>query len=241
MNVDNKKKKEILDKAKTWMEKNIVAPHIKNTKKLSTLNEIKINPFLWPYLANYYLGNSDYKSLATVAILPRVLGTSITTSFGTKMQSFISDVLDSSFGSTTSGIDIEYIDAVDGRRKYCQVKSGPQALNKDDITTIKNHFKAVVNLARTNNLDVRHNDLVFAMLYGEPNEINSFVKILAEDYEVYIGEEFWYRLTGDENFYYDLSKAMAEVAETVDSKELVKETIEKLAKDIELKFPKLED
>ena len=101
--MDNQKKKEILDKAKIWMEKNIVKPHIQNTKKLSTLNKININPFLWSYLANYYLGDSSYKSLATVAILPRILGTSITTSFGTKMQSFISDVLDSSFGSTTSG------------------------------------------------------------------------------------------------------------------------------------------
>lgn len=239
--MDSAKKKEILDKAKKWMEINIVKPHIKNTQKLSTIDEIKINPFLWPYLANYYLGDSSYMSLATVAVLPRVLGTSITTSFGTNMQSFISEVLDSSFGSTTSGIDIEFIDAVDGRRKYCQVKSGPQALNKDDITTIKNHFKAVVNLARTNNLDVRHNDLVFAMLYGEPREINSFVRILSEDYQVYIGEEFWFRLTGDKDFYYDLSKAMAEVAETIDSKELVKETIEKLARDIERKYPKLDD
>ena len=223
------------------MKENIVVPHIKNTKKLSSLDEIKLNPFLWSYLANYYLGDSSYKSLATVAILPRVLGTSITTTFGTQMQSFISTIFDSSFGSAVSGIDIEYIDAIDGRRKYCQVKSGPQALNKDDIATIKNHFRAVRNLARINNLPIQQNDLVFAMMYGEPHERNNFVKMLAEDYEVYIGEEFWYRLTGDKNFYYDLAKAMAEVAETVDSKELVRDTIEKLAKDIEMKYPKIDD
>jgi len=34
---------------------------------------------------------------------------------------------------------------------------------------------------------------------------------------------------------------MAEVAETVDSKELVRETIEKLARDIESKYPKPDD
>ena len=71
--------------------------------------------------------------------------------------------------------------------------------------------------------------------------MNSFVKILAKDYEVCIGEEFWYRITGDKEFYYDLSKAMAEVSETLDSKDLVKETIEKLAKDIENKYPKFEN
>jgi len=207
------------------MEQHIVAPHIKNTKKLSNLDEIKLNPFLWSYLANYYLGDSSYKSLATVAVLPRVLGTSITTTFGTQMQNFISTVLDSSLGSVVPGIDIEYVDALDGRRKYCQVKSGLQALNKDDITTIKNHFRAVKNLARTNNLPLQQNDLVFGLIYGEPEEQNSFIKILAQDYEVYIGKEFWHRLTGDENFYFDLAAAMAEVAETVNSKELVQETI----------------
>lgn len=220
------------------MRQNILPRHVKNTKKLSTLEEIKLNPFLWPYLANFYMGNSNYDSLATVAILPRILGTSITTTFGNQMQKLIVTILDNASGSAVSGIDIEYIDAIDGRKKYCQLKSGPQALNKDDITTIKNHFRTVQNLARTNNLPIQQNDLVFAMVYGEPDECNSFVKKLAEEYEVYIGKEFWHRLTGYEDFYFDLSKAMTEDAETVDSRELIKETIDKLARDIESKYPK---
>ena len=68
--MDKAKKDEILAKAKRWMQEKIVEPHIKNTEKLSSLDEIKINPFLWPYLANFYCGNSSVKSLATVAILP---------------------------------------------------------------------------------------------------------------------------------------------------------------------------
>ncbi|MCL2112081.1 MAG: restriction endonuclease [Clostridiales bacterium] len=231
-------KKKILKKAKLWMQENIVAPHVINTKKLANLDEIKINPFLWPYLANYYCGDSSYRSLATVAVLPRVLGTSITTTFGTQMQGFISTVLDSSLGSTVPGIDIEFIDAVDGRKKYCQVKSGPQALNNDDIETISNHFKGIKNLAKTNRLPLQANDLALGLLYGEEKELNAFVKKFSNDYEVYIGEEFWHRLTGDKDFYYDLAKAMAEVAETVDSQALVDDTIDKLAKDIEKKQPK---
>ena len=233
--MDKVKKDEILLKAKEWMRKYIVLPHIKNTKKLSSIEEIKINPFLWPYLANFYCGDSSHQSLATVAILPRVLGTSITTSFGTQMQSFISTVLDSSLGSTIPGIDIEFVDAVDGRKKYCQLKSGPQALNKDDIATIKSHFQNIKNLARTNHLPLQYNDLVLGLLYGNENELNAFIKKFAEDCVVYIGETFWYRLTGDNNFYYDLANAMAEVAETIDSKSLVEETINKLANDIKNK------
>jgi hypothetical protein len=192
--MEQAKKQEILAKAQSWMKEEIVPAHIKNTKKLSTLDEIKVNPFLWHYLSNYYLGNSNYKSLASVLVLPRVLGTSITTSFGQKMQSFISTVLESTVGSAVSGIDIEFMDAFDGRKKYCQVKSGPQALNRPDITTIKDHFRAVINLARTNNLPIQHNDLVFAMIYGEPEECNAFVRELAKDYEVCIGKDFWHRL-----------------------------------------------
>jgi hypothetical protein len=216
----------------------IVNPHIENTKKLANLDEIKINPFLWPYLANFYCGDSSYRSLATVAVLPRALGTSITTTFGTQMQNFITTVLDSSYGSAISGIDIEFIDAEDGRRKYCQLKSGPQALNKDTVETISNNFKRVINLSRTNNQPLQTNDLVFGLLYGEVSEFNSFVKMLSQDYEVYIGEKFWYRLTGDKGFYYDLAKAMAEVAEEVDAKDIVSETIDKLAGDIEKRLPK---
>ena len=233
--MDNVEKAKILDKAKKWMKENIVDPHKKNTKKLASLDEIKINPFLWPYLANFYCGNSTFHSLATVAVLPRVLGTSITTTFGTQMQSFISSVLDGSFGSAIPGIDIEFIDAVDSRKKYCQIKSGPQALNKDDVETINNHFRNLKNLAKTNRLPLQTNDMVFGLLYGEEKEMNSFVIKLAQDYEVFIGEEFWYRLTGDKGFYYDLAMAMAEVAETVDSQALVSDTINKLARDIENK------
>ena len=41
------------------------------------------------------------------------------------------------------------------------------------------------------------------------------------DYPIYIGKEFWHRLTGDENFYSDLIHAIGEVAVESDfSKEL---------------------
>lgn len=140
-------KKEILEKAKMFFIEKIAVNHIKNTKKLISLKKFNFNPFLITYLANYLTGNNDPESIAKALIYPRVLGTSINTSFGTQIQEFCSNVL-SGFASTTSGIDIEFIDETDGRRKYCQVKSGPNTINKDDIETIVNHFTAVRNLAR---------------------------------------------------------------------------------------------
>ncbi len=111
-------------------------------KKASKLKSYNINPFLIKYLAFFLEGNDNPKSIAKALILPRILGTSINTSFGNKIQKMI-NVLFEGYGSVVSGIDIEFIDAIDGRKKYCQVKAGPETINKDDVETISSHFNAV--------------------------------------------------------------------------------------------------
>lgn len=227
-------KEKILSKFKIWFKDGLIESHKANTIRLTSLDAFNINPFLLHYLSNFLEGNSDPKSLAKVLIYPRVLGTSVTTSFGTQMQTFLTKVLDA-YGSTTQGIDIEFIDA-NGKRKYCQLKSGPNALNRDDVTTINDHFDGVRRLARTNNKDVGINDMLFCILYGEPHEKNAFVKELERDYPVLIGKEFWHTFTGDEGFYQDLIDAVAEIAKEVDMKSLVEEVIDKLAEEIKLKL-----
>jgi len=149
--METREKTSILNKFKDLIRNNLVANHKSNTEKLVDIKEFQINPFLLHYLANYLEGNATTKSLAKVLVYPRVLGTSITTTFGTMMQKFISEVL-GAYGSTTSGIDIEFTDCMDSRKKYCQLKSGPNSINRDDVTTIKNHFRGAINLARQNNL-----------------------------------------------------------------------------------------
>lgn len=225
-------RREILIKAKVFFKENIVVNHLKNTKKLKKLSEFSPNPFLTKYLANFLTGNSDPKSIAKSLIYPRVLGTSINTTFGNQMQFFCSTVLDG-FASTTSGIDIEFIDQIDGRKKYCQVKSGPNTINKDDVTTIINHFADIKNIARTNRLELSFTDLIVGVFYGTPEELNGHYKSIDKEYPVYIGEEFWHRLTGDREFYYHLINSISEVALEVNSAKLLEEVIEDLAKEIE--------
>ena len=99
-------KKEILVRVQEWFKSGIMEQHIVNTKKLVSPSEFNINPFLVTYLATFLTGNASPESIAKALVYPRVLGTSITTSFGTHIQRFTSDVL-SSYASTTSGIDIE--------------------------------------------------------------------------------------------------------------------------------------
>jgi len=236
--MNQKEKDKILKSFKEWFKDSLIESHRKNTEKLKDINEFNINPFLLYYLANYLEGNSNPRSLAKALVYPRALGTSITTSFGTQMQTFITKVL-GAYGSTTTGIDIEFVDQIDKRKKYCQLKSGPNAINKDDIKTIKDHFQAVKNLARTNNLKIDFSDLVFCLTYGEESEKNSFVKALEKEYTVYMGKDFWHRFTGDQHFYRDLIHSAGEIAKEVNMKDIVDDVIKDLSKDIEARFRKI--
>lgn len=225
-------KKDIIEKGKMFFKDEIADSHIRNTEKLKNLKEFNLNPFLEKYKATFLTGNSSPESIAKALVYPRVLGQSINTSFGMKLQKFCSTVLNG-YASTTTGIDIEFVDLVDGRHKYCQIKAGPNTINKDDVKTIEDHFSAVKNLARTNNLNIGINDLVVGVFYGEPNELSSHYKKIQTNHPVYIGKEFWYRLTGDESFYNVFTNAIGEVASEFDNSQLINDVIEELSKEIE--------
>ncbi len=81
--------------------------------------------------------------------------------------------------------------------------------------------------------------MMFCLLYGEPEEKNGFVLELEQDYMVSMGQDFWTRFTGDQDFYKDLIMALEEVAIDVNMKGIVEEVIDKLAADIEKHYGKL--
>ena len=234
--MDNNHRKQIIENAKTFFRNEIVQSHIDGAcKRASKLSEYNVNPLLFKYLANFLTGNDDSESIARALVLPRILGSSINTSFGMKIQSLISSLFEG-LGSTTQGIDIEFIDAIDGRKKYCQLKAGPNTINHDDVTTIVNHFNGVRTLARTNNLNVGINDLIVGVVYGEETELSSHYKRIGITYPVIIGKDFWHRLTGKDDFYFELIDAIGEVALEVDGSKVVEQTIKTLALEIEEKY-----
>ena len=218
------------------MKQELVPAHRENTLKLKNLSEFNINPFLWTYLAFFLEGNKDYGSLAKVLVYPRVLGASISTSFGQRAQEFITRLFSDNFGSGIPGIDLEFIDRLDGRKKYAQVKAGPNVINRDDVTSIKGHFRALNNLAKTNHLDLKTTDMVFCLLYGEQDEKNGFVQELESDYVVIMGQEFWHRFTGDKDFYHDLIDTFGEVAVEVNMKKEIDEVINALSQEIKKEY-----
>jgi len=228
--MNEEEKKEILIHAQDWFATSIAENHIKNAQMLVNPSKFIINPFLVVYLANFLTGKSDAIGIAKALVYPRVLGTSINTSFGTGVQKFTNDVLPS-FGSTTSGIDIEFTDYLDGHKKYCQLKAGPNTINKDDVETIASHFSAVQRLAITNNLRITNNDMIVGVIYGDERELSSHYKRITNQYyyPVIIGSDFWHRLTGDATFYLDLIRSIGEIALTADFTKELDSIIEELA------------
>ena len=230
--MNNRQKQKIIENAKSFFRDEIVQNHINSAcQRASKLSSYNINPFLYKYLANFLTGNDKPESIAKALVLPRILNTS----FGMKIQSLISSLFEG-LGSTTQGIDIEFIDEIDKRKKYCQLKAGPNTINKDDVVTIVNHFNGVRNLARTNNLNIGINDMIVGVIYGDHNDLSSHYKKIEQNYPVIVGQDFWHRLTGQENFYFELIDAIGEVALEVDATKVVSETISKLAKEIKNKF-----
>lgn len=223
-------KAEILEKSKIWFKTSIMEQHQVNTRKLTSIKEFNVNPFLASYLAHFLTGNAKPESIAKALIYPRVLGTSINTMFGTGIQKFATDVL-SSFASTTSGMDIEFDDVLDGSHKYCQLKAGPNTINKDDVETIFRHFKSVKDLARTNSKKIGIDDLIVGVIYGTPEELSGHYKRLNKDYDipVLVGKDFWYHLTGEENFYFELIKAIGSAVSESNFKDELNDVIHQLS------------
>lgn len=225
-------KTDIIESGKNYFRAFIIPKHIENLQKLR-LDSFNINPFLINYLASFLCGDTKPESMAKALIYPRILGTSINTSFGQNIQIFISQLAQvAGCASGIDGVDIEFLDAIDGRKKYCQCKAGPQTINKDDVDTILGHFKRLIGKARLDRIPLQMDDMIVGVLYGE--NLSANYRTIATTYPVYCGAEFWEHLTGDNTFYYKLAKAFGEVVEKdgIDGSSLILQKIEEIAREI---------
>lgn len=199
------------------------------------LSDFSINPFIINYLAALLCGDTEPLSLAKALLYPRILGTSINTRFGTNIQIFISQLAEvTGNASGIEGIDIEFVDAIDGRKKYCQCKAGPQTINRDDVDTVFGHFKKLLRKSRLDKLYLSTDDMIVGVLYGEAKELSANYRTINTTYPVYCGATFWEHLTGDAGFYHRLAKAFGEVVEEdkIDGSAIITGKVKELAKEI---------
>ena len=223
---------EILEYFKVYIFENHIKASINTHSKLKSYN---INPIVVKYLSKVL--ENGYKPIGVAKALyyPRVLGTSINTSFGTRIQNMFVD-LKIAEGSLIRGMDIEFIDKIDNRRKWCQLKSGPNTINSEDVKPLIKKFSDTINLARTNKAfkNINNTDFVVGVLYGEQEELSMHYKVIDKTHPVIIGKDFWHRITGFPKFYDGLVENLQILIENIDTQDLINKGVEALAKEIEV-------
>lgn len=225
---------ELTKKIVDFFEKNILEKHvIACLRTHSKLKSYKINPIVVRYLSKVLDGKYSAEGVAKALYYPRVLGTSINTSFGTQIQKMFVN-LEIADGSLIKGIDIEFIDKTDARKKWCQLKSGPNTINSEDVSPLIKKFTKTINLAKTNSAfsGINNTDFVVGVLYGEPSELSMHYKAIDEIHPVFIGTEFWHRVTGFPNLYGQIVPPLIEIIANLDTKDLFKKGCDSLADEI---------
>lgn len=206
-------------------KKNVLVHH-------SKLKSYKINPIIVKYLSKILEDDFTPIGIAKALYYPRVLGTSINTSFGTRIQNMFVE-LGLANGSLIKGMDIEFIDKIDKRKKWCQLKSGPNTINSEDVNPLLKKFSTVANLARTNAINLNNSDLILGVLYGEEKQLSQHYKKIDEKHPVIVGKEFWHRLTGFPSFYQKLVSKLDVLILNLDNEDFFKQGYMTLAKEVE--------
>ena len=225
---------ELTQKIVDYFEKNIFQQHINSTlKNHSKLKSYNINPIVVRYLSKVLDDKYSPEGVSKALFYPRVLGTSINTSFGTRIQDMFVE-LGIAQGSLIKGMDIEFIDQIDHRKKWCQLKAGPNTINSEDVKPLIRKFTDTINLARTNKAmsGVNNTDFIVGVLYGEPSELSMHYKMIDKTHPVLIGKDFWQRITGFPNFYDELVIALHVCISNLDTNDFFQKGFDDLANEI---------
>jgi hypothetical protein len=228
------KEKELTKKIVEYFETYIFKNHIEASLKIhSKLKSYNINPIVVKYLSKIVEGNYSAEGVAKALFYPRVLGTSINTSFGTRIQNMFVEIGLAS-GSLIKGMDIEFTDKVDNRKKWCQLKSGPNTINSEDVKPLIKKFTTTINLARTNKAfkGINNTDFIVGVLYGEAEELSMHYKTIDKTHPVIVGADLWHRLTGFPNFYEGLVEELHKCINNIDAKDIFNKGCTDLAKEI---------
>jgi hypothetical protein len=226
--------KELLFSIVGYFETNIFKNHIEASLNThSKLKSYNINPIVVKYLSKILENNYSAEGVAKALFYPRVLGTSINTSFGTRIQNMFVELRIAN-GSLIKGMDIEFVDKIDNRNKWCQLKSGPNTINSEDVNPLIKKFSNTINLARTNKAlkGISNSDFIVGVLYGDSSELSMHYRKIDKTHPVIVGKDFWHRITGYPNFYDGLVDKLHESINNIDTKNLIDKGCSDLTKEI---------
>jgi hypothetical protein len=222
----------IAHEMEVWFRTIFIPQQEKNLKKLKHVKNHKINPYLAKYRSIALTGKVSPEGIARAMVVGTSLITGLNTSFGTQLQREITNILSGVNGSLTQGIDVEYVDHFDGRKKMAQIKAGPATINKDDIKTIIGHFNQARSLGNTNNVSVSVADQVVGVIYGKDSDLNDhYKKIQGAGYTVLVGDDFWEHMTGEKGLGTRLIAVCAAAIPSATLNPLLEQVVRDLAAD----------
>lgn len=113
--------------------------------------------------------------------------------------------------------------------------AGPNAINGGDVEPIIRKFEALRTTKTTVGESLRKQDIVVGVFYGTKKTLSTHYKeIQRKGYPVYVGKDFWHRLSGNQKFYSELCKEFIDVAKStsVDSQKILNDTIASLVESL---------
>lgn len=202
---------ELLDQFRTYLDTRIFQPHLTSLiGEFSNLSDYNVNLFLTPYLSKILGNDITPENLAKALYYPRVLGTSITTTFGSHIKKILVDLqLAEAYPQSRSNIII-FRDRVDGNQKVCFLKAGPNTINADDVRPIQQKLENIENFNIENK--------TIGIISGTYDRVSRSYLRLQQDHNInlLVGEDFWHRMTGFENFYPNILRILNEIDNTID-------------------------
>lgn len=226
----------LVTEVEKWFTNVVVEANKKGIRELHKASSFKINRYLAPYVSQALTGAITAEGIARGLIQGRATVTGLNTSFGANMQIFIINQIKAAVGSAIAGIDIEFEDCLDGEKKFAQVKAGVSTINKDDVAPIVSKFKGIRSKARRDGVRINEDQTVVCVLYGEKASLSAhYKKLIDEGVDVYVGDDFWERLTGQKGMEQRLFKACLNAAAKADVKPLIDQAVSELAKDPAIK------
>lgn len=217
-------KQEIFDYGKEYFRRTIIPNHKSKFETLG-LNDFKIDFSIIKYLAGSHCKTAETQHLLAMALVyPKVIETSIKTCFEQNNQSFISQ-LSQIIGETSeiNGIDFEYVDAIDGRRKYCLCKSIID--EEKDLVEILCDCKKAMHAIDDEDWMNAIDDIVVVVPFGKKEELPEAYNTIATTYTVLCGAEFWEHLTGYSDFY---NRMLAGFCLVLDEEQICRDLVEEV-------------
>lgn len=209
-------------------------------EKLATghsLSSFKVNPLVLTALSSGVFGEQTPLNMAKALLYPRVFGTSISTTFGDRMQTMCVKFLGAQ-ASATPGMDIEFDDQTETQRVIMQLKAGPNTINSGDVTPIVQEMNTAYRLLQQNRVQEMPT-FAIGITYGDISEISGHYRNVTNQtvgaqvsIPIYIGQNFWHRLTGNSNFYLEMISLFIELFEEKNYSDLLNADLNNLADEI---------